>query len=304
MQDLRRTGTLSTSCRVRLGGNDLQADDPAPSKAAELLTKGLLLKTRKNAMLDMIMQLKMAEQGAAMPSDLFGNRPSAVIVEGLTDLVLNVDLICSNRQGQSSTCSSVEREISDNLVADEDHGTLAWDSLVVRAKKGALKESGDSAVTSSIAVRSINEAIENLTMPLFAQHYRGVVEKAMQSQRGGLMVSLVGDGGVSMQNANAENPSDWNLQWTAVKHLGSPEGLQALAVTGLVVRSERDTAGDPVVTVDTRRSSSNYAPALLRVLALVVGVAFLLLHLVLAVVNHLRATMRKEAIERYYPANG
>jgi hypothetical protein len=290
--------------RVRLGGNDLQADDPAPSKAVAMLTKGLLLKTRKNAMLDMIMQLKMAEQGAAMPSDLFGNRPSPVIVEELTDLVLNIDLICSIRQGHSSACSSVEREISDNLVADEDHGTLPWESLVVRAKNGALKESGDSAVTSSIAVRSINQAIGNLTMPLLAQHYRGVVDKAMQSQRGGLLVSLVEDGGVSMQNADAENPSDWSLQWTAVKHLGSPEGLQALEVTGLVVRSERDPIGDPVITVDARRSNSNYPPALLRVLALVVGVAFLLLHLVLVVVNHLRTTKRKQAIQRYYQANG
>lgn len=282
-------------CRhLRLGGDELRIDEVPTDPLLAKLQDGSLLKTHRNPMLDMLAQMKLGLRDD-VPSYALGARPSVVVVDDLTELVLAVEKVCAGSSGGSSPCASVKRDIAENLAVDGERGSLSWQALVARAKKGALQGDDDSTVVTSVALRSIEGGLRTLAQPLLAEQHRAALDRALESQRGGVLIALIDEG-----EQEAELPSDWVVQWQAIRGLTHPASLSTVNTVGLVVKSEKSSAGDPVLTVDTRRRPDNYGPAFARLLAVVVALALLGLHGALAVSNWLRVDLRKQAIRRHY----
>jgi len=289
--------------RLRLGGQAPRVEDVVPDEALKKLGDGSFIKGRKNRMLDMMVELKMAQQGIN-PGFAFATRPSMVIVDHLADLVLAVDQVCTGARDLAPACSRVQDRIARDFIADEERGMLPWPTLVERAKQRGSEgdDDDDSAITDSRTVSSINESLKDLVMPLLARQYRGALTRALESQRGGLLLEVDDASAIAGLSPESEweDAADWSTRWQAAKRLADPEGAQALQLTGLVVAAKKDAAGDPVLTLDLGRSGENYGPALLRLLAFLFALAILSIHGVAAVVNWVRADRRSKAIRSYY----
>jgi hypothetical protein len=222
----------------------------------------------------------------------------------LNDLVLAVDQVCTGARDLASACTRVQDKIARAFIADEERGILPWPTLVERAKQGNAKEGGDSVITLSRRVRSIEDNLKDLVMPLLARQYRGALTQALESQRGGLLLKVVDNSPIpglsSGAEAEWETADNWSTQWQAVQRLAGPEGAQAMQLTGLVIASRKDSVGDPVLTLDPNRTSANHGPAFLRLLAFLFALTFLSVHGAAAVVNWVRADRRGKAIRNYY----
>ncbi|WP_255990997.1 IgaA/UmoB family intracellular growth attenuator [Chitinolyticbacter albus] len=274
---------------VRWGGKGPQLADVVPGEALQRLASGKLLQARSDPMLDLAMQVQMAREGDAY--NPLAGRVSVQVIHHLSELVLGIDQECKNSSAQSA-CESLRTTLGSKLMLGDGDKDSGWDVLLAKAKDGSLKRDyDDAALANQITVSGLLTDLNDLATPRLREFYAKPLAAARASQRGGLLLITHGAGFPPPVTANAEDlaeagsdaaegeqSADWQVQWANYKMLAEPVSLKQLDLQGLVVSSGRNAAGDQVLEVDPQRTTANALAALVRLLAMGMGAALLLVH--------------------------
>jgi hypothetical protein len=275
------------------------------------INSGAVLQAHSNPMLDIMLQMRMAGENNNPLLGYAAPRKSFFVVSELSRLILTIDQECT-RDGidNRSSCRQLQQTIGDKFLLKESGASSGWKSLLEQAKDGRLKKVDDVALVTNDTLKSLQQELHDVAAARLRKVYEKPLQAAIDSQQGGILLPLLGDPMLpapATENTDelpfappAVNSADWQIQWANYQALAEPESLHPLALTGLVVAFDQSRPGEPVLRIDTERTQANYPPALLRLLAFVLGAFFLLVHGVLWLVNLSRAKQRSHAIEAYY----
>ncbi|MFZ2267822.1 MAG: IgaA/UmoB family intracellular growth attenuator [Azonexus sp.] len=298
-------------CRqVRWGGEPPRIDAVEIDEELQQIDSGAVLHAQRNATLDMVVDMKWRMQLAA-ENDLYSrtmaNRPTFLLISDLSELLLSIDRECK-REGidNSAACAQLQKSLSSELLVGEGGQNPGWGALLKQARDGSLKkDEEDRAIAKEDSVETLRQELRKVAAARLQKIYEKPLQAAIDSQRG---ILLPLPNGLPAHDGNeapsAGKTTDWQAQWKNYQELAKPESLHPLELTGLVVAHGKTPAGDLLLEIDSERTQANYPPALLRVLALMLGAAFLLVHGVLWLANLSRANERSQAIEAYYDQQG
>lgn len=291
-------------CRqVRWGGDELRVEPVEPDAGLLRFYAGETLQAHKNAMLDLMVQMQMAQ--ATDPMQRFMPRPSLLVLSDLTDLILGIDKECK-LEGVSNrpACAALQKTMGEKLLLDDGDKALGWEELLKQARDGTLKKNDDTAIATDETVSRLKMELHEVASAHMRKAFEAPLQTLLKSQHGGIVLPLGADqtfGGDTDETAATGNESrDWPTQWAAYGELAKPYSLKTLELSGLLVSANKNTDGDMQLDIDTQRTRSNYQPALLRLLALLVGAGFMATHGLLWIVNLGHASRRSQAIKAFY----
>lgn len=293
---------------LRWGGEAPKVPDVIIEPDLMRFYNGEIVRASENYMMGMVLGMQMAQQ-AGGNSLLMPQRPSIYNIRGLTELVQTIDKACvGNNYDLRLACEKTQDALGKKVIPGEAEDSIGWAKLLAKAGDGSLAKEGDGGVAVRETVYELRDGLRAMAEPRMQQAYAKALQDTLASQRGGIVLPIL----VTAQEAAPvdaaadapapavdANTTDWLKQWANYQALAKSGKLQPVVLNGMVVRSEKDVRGDLVLEIDPLRNRENFMPALIRLLTVAMGAAFLLIHATLFVLNLNKAMQRSRQVAEY-----